>query len=357
MSQLIEKIYKKLNPRRFYNQYMLRIGVFSALSVATAYLIGISIPLYVDPTVAAILALVTIRPTLHEAVKEGFSQVAGTVVGAIIGLLIIDAFGFNIITLSLLVAASFVLAWVLKIGEEGAVAIGITLILINGPLFQNIEAIEGRLFGVIVGALVALFYSYWILPGKPHERALHSIVKQGKIVGALLKNMSQYLNNNQMTIDILNEKLRKIDDVMAKISSIKEDAKDAVDGSRWSPILKREEAEKVLQQVEMTEMVAMNVNSILLDLHRLFRLEIQIPESSRRDLSMLMKITAESITQQAQTAMLKPSAKISKYTKETLIDTKKKAANKLKNVDDTQSLILGGSMLSDLTKIRDILSE
>lgn len=351
------KITKAINPKRFYDKHILRIGLFSAFSVATAYLIGISLPNFVDPTVAAILALVTIRPTLHEAVREGFVQVAGTVVGAMLGLLVINAFGFNILTLSLLVVVSFLLAWILKLGEEGAVAIGITLILINGPLFQDIHAVEGRLFGVVVGAIVALFYSYWILPGKPHQRALQDVVKQGIAVASILKSVGEKMQRKELTIEIVNENIYKIDSIMSKIVTLKDDAKDAVEGSKWSPILNREEAELVLQQVIMTEMVSTNVYSILLDIHRFLRLEASLGESSRLDLSSLVLKTAESIAHQANTAVLKPASKISQYTKDSLIDKKKKAANRLKGSSDTQSIVLGGSILSDLTKIRDIISE
>jgi uncharacterized membrane protein YgaE (UPF0421/DUF939 family) len=336
---------------------MLRVGIFSALSVATAYMIGNLAPLWIDPIVASIIALIAMRPTFHDAMKEGFTQVAGTLAGALMGILMIDAFGMNVATLSILVVLSFMIAWILKIGEEGAMAIGVTVILISGPLLGDLQAIEGRLFGVLVGATVALIFSYFILQGKPYERVVNDVLKQQKIIAGILKDVSNRISEGHALRTVTSQWINKINNSIITISEIKEEANSALEGSKWSPLMKKEKAEAALAQVEMTELTASSIYSIVVDVQRYFGNNTEIPKSNREALSEILANTAEVIVNQADKAYANPAVKISSASKDLLIMKKKKAANKLKDIDNTQVIILGGSILSDATKIRDIFSE
>lgn len=349
-----KKIYKSLLPKHFSDRYLLRVGLFSALSVFSAYAIASYIPL-VDPNVAAIIGLATMRPTFHDTIKEGLRQALGTLIGAIIAIVAIDTYGANMVSISLLVLLSFVLSWLLRIGEEGAVPIAITVIIISST--TSLIAVEGRLFGAGIGAVVALFWSYFILPGKPHERALVDSNKQSRIVGNILKEVSYKVRNGYAEKSEMAAWINKASVSIDKIVSIKEDAKDAVEGSRWSPLLKRKEAEQVLAQVEIADIVSMSVYSILLDLQRFFARSAIVNNSNSNEIADLLLQTAEGILSQAEQAATNPAVKIGKEPTELLITKKKKAADKLKNMDNTSVMILGGSLLSDVTKIRDAISQ
>jgi uncharacterized membrane protein YgaE (UPF0421/DUF939 family) len=156
---------KKINPRNLYRSHILRVGIFASLSSATAYTIAVFIP-WVDAPVAAIIGLAALKPTFHATLRESFQQIMGTVIGAVFGLALVGLLGFNVFTLIIMITISFLVAWWLKLGEVGAITIGLTLILVTGPL-SNLASIEARLFGVILGSLTAIVASYFILPGTP----------------------------------------------------------------------------------------------------------------------------------------------------------------------------------------------
>jgi uncharacterized membrane protein YccC len=121
----------------------LRLAVLSALAAAVAYGIGAALPM-VSPVVAAITALISVRPTFHASLRESLLQVLGVVVGAGVALVAFAALGWSALALGIALLAVFGVARLLRLGEEGAVAVGVTVILVAGPRLDA-EAVETRL--------------------------------------------------------------------------------------------------------------------------------------------------------------------------------------------------------------------
>src|SRR5438034_9109436 len=131
-----------------------RLAVLSAAAAAAAYGIGSVLPM-VSPVVAGVTALIAVRPTLHASMQEALRQVLGVVIGAAVAFGSLEMVGFSVVSLFVALVVCFVVAAWLGLGEDGATAVAVTVVLVVGPHFST-EAIEARLSGVVVGSLVAL---------------------------------------------------------------------------------------------------------------------------------------------------------------------------------------------------------
>jgi len=102
-----------------------RTALLSALAAAAAYGIGSAMPM-VSAVVAAITALIAVRPTLHASIQEALRQVLGVVIGAVVAFAALELVGFSVVALFAAILVCFLVAGWLRIGDDGALAVGLT---------------------------------------------------------------------------------------------------------------------------------------------------------------------------------------------------------------------------------------
>lgn len=338
------KSVRKIPAYKVYLNSFVRIAFFSALGAGLAYLIGSFVPL-VDPVIAAITALIAIRPTFHDSMRESWGNIIGTFVGALISIVIVSFAGFNFFTLSLMILLSFLIAWVLRIGEEGAIAVGVTVVIVAGPLFGDIVSIEGRLFGVIVGALCALAVSYFVTPGKPHRRAVAASLEEVRHSYVLLEKVAYRLNEGISGDNDASEWMNEVNAINDRMILIKNNAEEAVKGSKWSPLLRRKETVEALNEVLANQDIVLNVRSICEDAAYLVRSGNNFNSDVYKKIAKMIKMTVGHIKQHVE-----GGADSREFDN---VDTSEFTA--FKNINDTQVIILGGSIARDSAKIKRAL--
>jgi uncharacterized membrane protein YgaE (UPF0421/DUF939 family) len=153
-----------------------RLATLTTIAGTLAYFIGANLPM-VSGISAAITAIVSVRHTFHDSIQESFLQILGVVIGGTVAFASMKLIGFNSVVVMLAIFTCFVTARLFKLGEEGAIAIAVTVILVVGP---NVTAstIEQRFFGVLFGATLATFASYFVRKGSPQDRALKAGIEQ-----------------------------------------------------------------------------------------------------------------------------------------------------------------------------------
>ena len=344
--------------RLFAQRPYVRLAVLSAAAAAVAYGLG-SLTYNVSAVVAAITALVAIRPTFHASLQEVLRQLVGVVCGAAFTFAALQLIGFSAVAIFLTVLACFIAAKALRLGEEGAVAVAVTVILVVGPHF-NTEAIETRLLGVLLGSAIALVMSFFTRRGTPHGRALADVVEQGDRTSALLATIGRNLATSKGNIaeSTAADWLAEAEDILARAVEIRYAAEDAVSGSRWSPMINRAETEAVLDQVRITEGTALTVVSMCRDLVVASDHERAMPAGLATSISGVLLATADAITEQSDGARDNPAEVLADYTGPVGVVTRsrKEAAVEVRSQDDTRPLLLGGSLLRDSEKITEILS-
>ena len=347
---------KKVSLVDILNAPYFRLAVLTTLAGTLAYFIGANLPT-VSGVTAAITAIVSVRHTFHDSIQTSFQQVLGVVIGGSVAFAAMQLIGFNSIVVMLAIFTCFVTARLLKLGEEGAIAIAVTVILVVGPSLTA-STIEERFFGVLLGATLAMFVSYFVRKGSPQDRALKAGIKQSFALSALLNSIAKALTENDGTVDpkIASRWLARAEFIGNEIDEIKVNAESALAGSAWSPAIDYAEAKAVVEQIELTEATAGTVLNICRELVLTSGSSQQLPALLAAALAGVLSATAEVISDQAELAEDSP-ADIQHEDLEDWQDQRKKAIAEMRNLDDTQPLLIGGSILRDAEKITEILSD
>ena len=336
------------------NAPFFRLASLTAIAGTLGFFIGSKYP-NVSATTAAITAVVSVRHTFHESIREGFMQIIGVLVGAFVAFTAIQTVGFNSIIFLFAITSCFFIARLFKLGEEGAIAISITTILVLGPYVSS-EKIETRLFGVLIGSALAMVVSFFVARGQPQERALKDGLQEARELARVLYEISKaFSTGTEKIMPAQGRKwLARIEHIQSDVEEALVNAQSAVAGARWSPMIDRKEAEAVLKQLEMTHETVETAVNICRELIMAFGRPGLLPDDLSSAVAEILDATADLIYNQAKAAEEDPADKISDDDFE---ESHAKAVADLRNLDDTQPLFIGGSILRDAEKIKDILGE
>ena len=346
---MVKRKFKTTLKKLYFNK-VVRLSVLTGLSSAVAYLLASFIPL-ADPTVAAITGLVAMSPTLHNSIKNASAEIVGVVLGSIVGIFFIQLVGFNLLTLGVLIVLSYALSWVLGLKLEGAVPIGVTMILVCGPLLGNVVGVEGRALGVLIGAGCALIASYFVLPGQPHQRALKKIRKDAIEAAELLSRVSESLYDSVLTPQQAYEWLKESQALTEDSKEHLDEAKDAVRGAKWSPMLSKRETARVYKKVKSLHKIIVSVNSICEDL-KVYAENNKMSKKLGKQLSELLRTTCEHIIVETEDVDVKTGKLL---LTNSLQSKNRETIEAVKSMDETQAIMLGGSIVRDVTRIRESL--
>lgn len=121
----------------------------TALAAGIAWLIGDSL-ITNGGLVAAIVASLSTRISVHKSIREGFGQILGTAIGAGIALIAVWAFDFGFITVAFTVFLCAVIARALHLGEVASINVPVTALIVIGPGLSENTAIH-RTQSTLVG--------------------------------------------------------------------------------------------------------------------------------------------------------------------------------------------------------------
>lgn len=342
------------------NDDYIRLALLSSIAAALAFFIGGLFPGYVNAAIAAITALISVRPTFHDSATEALRQVLGTILGALLGLVLIVTIGYSSVMIFIVVFICFILAKILKLGVEGAAIIGVTVILVVGPFF-DIQYVETRFLGVLLGSIMALIFSLWVSPGKPQTRALHDSVKYVKKSTILLSEVSDYLlgHHGKVSRKVAKQWVLRAETLLEKMASARRDAESALKASRWSPLIDKKNASEVLEQIIMSQVTVRTTYNIVRDLFIAAKKNQVLPESVSQIIALLLSATADAAEHQSSRSIENPSEMLDDLDSKVLeLELKQKeTSEEVKKLEETQSIMLAGSLLRDAEKIKDVITQ
>ncbi|HTY73555.1 MAG TPA: aromatic acid exporter family protein [Actinomycetes bacterium] len=346
------------NPVALLRRPYLRLAVLSAAAASAAYGLGVVLP-HVSAVVAAVTALISVRPTFHASMKEALRQVLAVVLGAGLALAAMELVGYSALALFATILVCYAAARVLRLGEEGALAVSVTVILVVGPHFSS-DAVEARFFGVLLGSALALVTSYFTRPGTPDGRALADLVTQSERAATLMSAVAETLDSSDGKVApaLARRWLLDAEDILSCVVATRQAAVDAAEGARWSPMIDRERALAVVRQARMTERTAVTLVSMCRDLDVAAARGEPLHDGLAMSLSDVLLATAEAIGQQSEKALSHPAEPLSEATGPIPVARRARteAAAHVRHLDDTTPLLLGGSLLRDAEKITEALS-
>jgi hypothetical protein len=225
----------------------------AAAASASAWIIGDNLVIN-GGLVAAIVCALSIRISLYKSVREGFGQIVGTAIGAGVALLTVHYFSFGVIAIGLTVFLCSVVARGLRLGEVASVNVPVTALIVIGPGISGSTA-EHRLASTLIGAGVAILFSYFSHASTPAGRTVNQITRLGKRGAELVSDMAEGVAEgfNQREAGAWLSKARLLAE---EIPSLRIQSLEAKRYARWSPLAEVDEAEALyIQGIAIEHMI------------------------------------------------------------------------------------------------------
>ena len=231
----------------------------AAIASATAWVVGDNL-VFKGGLVAAIVCALSIRISLYKSVREGLGQIVGTAIGAGVALLTVYYFSFGVIAIGLTVFLCSVVARGLRLGEVASVNVPVTALIVIGPGISGSTA-EHRLVSTLIGAAVAIVFSYFSHASTPAGRTVNQISRLGKRSAELISEMAEGVaagfNQKQSGAWLAKARL-----LVEEIPVLRSQAIEAKRYARWSPLAEVDEAESLYIQGIAIEHMLVQIRSM-----------------------------------------------------------------------------------------------
>ena len=254
--------------KRFFSWF---VGLFSnrrswvrqitvaAIASATAWVVGDNL-VFKGGLVAAIVCALSIRISLYKSVREGLGQIVGTAIGAGVALLTVHYFSFGVIAIGLTVFLCSIVARGLRLGEVASVNVPVTALIVIGPGISGSTA-EHRLVSTLIGAAVAIVFSYFSHASTPAGRTVNQISRLGKRSAELISEMAEGVAAG-FTQKQSGAWLAKARLLVEEIPVLRSQAIEAKRYARWSPLAEVDEAESLYIQGIAIEHMLVQIRSM-----------------------------------------------------------------------------------------------
>jgi len=231
----------------------------AAAASATAWVIGDNL-VFKGGLVAAIVCALSIRISLYKSVREGLGQIVGTAIGAGVALLTVYFFNFGVVAIGTTVLLCSVVARGLRLGEVASVNVPVTALIVIGPGISGSTA-EHRLASTLIGAAVAIVFSYFSHANTPAGRTVNQIARVGKRSAALISEMAEGVaaGFNQKQAGNWLAKARLLAE---EIPTLRSQAIEAKQYAKWSPLAGIDEADALYVQGVAVEHMVVQVRSM-----------------------------------------------------------------------------------------------
>jgi hypothetical protein len=233
--------------------------IVAGISGGVAWFVGDSL-ITNGGVVAAIVSTLSIRISLHKSMREGFGQIVGTALGAGIALLTVTIFSFGFIAIATTIILCAVVARALHLGEVASVNVPVTALIVIGPGISESTA-ESRLGSTLIGATIAIFFSYFSHPNTPVGRARIQIKNVSTKAAALLAEMSEGVAGGYTRKDA-GSWLARARLLVEEVPAIRAQSVEARSHARWFPTAEKDEAEEIYLEGIAAEHTLVQVRTI-----------------------------------------------------------------------------------------------
>jgi len=236
MKRLLRRTIKLFTDRR---AWVRQIAVASA-ACGTAWFVG-NTTINSGGVVAAIVCALSIRISLYKSVREGFGQIVGTAIGASVALGTVGIFHLGFIAVATTVLFCSIVARALHLGEVASVNVPVTALIVIGPGISGNTALH-RLLSTLVGAGVAIVFSYFSHASTPKGRTEAQIAALGEDCAALLSEMAEGVVTGYDEVTS-GKWLAKGRVLIEEIPKLRSQALEAKRYARWSPLEAEDDAD------------------------------------------------------------------------------------------------------------------
>lgn len=303
----------------------------------------------VDALVAGILAIITLRPSVQASLSEGLVQILGTALGIGVALAGLALFGDTFLTVGIAAAAALTIARVLRLGEAGTMGIAVTALIIVGPGLSQATAID-RAWGTLIGVLSAVFFAFWAQPSTPLQRANSAIRDLSRDSAALLTEIAAGVQAGY-TADEAGDWLLRARVLAQRCELVREQDTESVQWAKWSPLARRADAEETHASFVAVEHAIVQVRTIARSFYDAAQSGTTLPEPAVAAVSDALAAASDGLENAHPEATVQDEhLELMRHSSRVAIEAV------MEEADSTQELLLGASVLSNVTRIAESVS-
>ena len=330
--------------------------VVASLAAGAAWLIGEQ-AFDGGGLVAAIVCSLSIRISLYKSVREGLGQILGTAIGAGIALTTVYFFDFGVIAVATTVLLCSVVARALHLGEVASVNVPVTALIVIGPGLSESTAFS-RLSSTLIGAAVAIVFSYFSNAKTPAGRTIDKISSLANKCAKLLGEMSEGVAAGY-TQDEAGNWLAKARLLVEEIPGVRAQSQEARGYAKWFPTAQVDEAEELYVRGVAVEHTVVQVRTIA---RTLFDSAVKggIAEESKRDIAQALSAASFAVSSKAEQiktaegiAESRSATQDARIAGAALADSLMDSSDKV----DQEQIVRGISLVSNISIIADSLDE
>ncbi len=266
--------------------------IVASLAGGTAWLIGNQLGGR-GGIVAAIVCTLTVRISLHRSLREGFGQILGNFIGAIVATITVHYLGLGFFSIGLTILTCSILAAVLRLGSIASVNVPVVAMIIIGPDLSE-STVAHRLGATLVGALTGIAFSFFSHPKTPIDRTYDLLNKLGLQGAELLAEMSEGVASGYSQEDA-GHWLARARALVRKLPELRLQIGEAKGYSRWIRVGQRDAAEKASQESLAIEHTLVQIRVIA---RTLFDASVDegVAEIARKDTAVVLSTASFALT-------------------------------------------------------------
>lgn len=348
----MKRVFKLFTDRRTW----VRLIFVSAIASGVAWQVG-DLLIKDGGVVAAIICALSIRISLYKSVREGFGQIVGTAIGACVALACVSLFNFGIVSVALTVLFCSVVARALHLGEVASVNVPVTALIVIGPGLSESTAFS-RLSSTLIGAAVAIVFSYFSNGKTPAARTVDKISSLANKCANLLGDMSEGVAAGYDQVEA-GHWLAKARLLVEEIPGVRAQSLEARGHAKWFPTAEVDEAEELYIRGVAVEHTVVQVRTIA---RTLFDSSVRggIAEETKRDIAQALSAASFAVSSKAEQiktaqgiADSRSATQDARIAGAALADSLMDASDEV----DQEQIVRGISLVSNIAIIADSLDE
>jgi hypothetical protein len=333
-----------------------RLVFVSAIASGVAWQVG-DLLIKNGGVVAAIICALSIRISLYKSVREGFGQIVGTAIGAGVALACVSLFNFGIVSVALTVLFCSVVARALHLGEVASVNVPVTALIVIGPGLSESTALS-RLSSTLIGATVAIVFSYFSNGKTPAARTVDKISslanKCAKLLGEMSEGVAAGFDQEEAGHWLAKARL-----LVEEIPGVRAQSLEARGHAKWFPTAEVDEAEELYVRGVAVEHTVVQVRTIA---RTLFDSAVKggIAEETKRDIAQALSAASFAVSSKAEQiktaqgiADSRSATQDARIAGAALADSLMEASDDV----DQEQIVRGISLVSNIGIIADSLDE
>ena len=170
------------------------------------------------PVFAPLAAVLTVQVTVWDSVSRGLQRAAGVVIGVLLAYGIARLLGMHVWSVALVVFVSWMAGMVFRLGQQGAVQVPVSalLVLVLGATVS--EYAEDRVVDTILGAAVGILVSFVVIPRTNLAKTQARVRGVAASMTAALRDIGVRLQEPGADFAALLRRARQLDDEAGSVA-------------------------------------------------------------------------------------------------------------------------------------------